>query len=177
MKPGKSAHSITYPALLGAVSIVLLYGSAISPTGAVGLVALAGVPCAGVVIAAGTSGGLLCWAAVSVLGLLLVPDKFCVLLYAAMFGLYPVVKSRVEALRRKPIELVCKLVFFNLSFTVVVAVTKAVALGGLPMEDLPLGLLYLLGNVVFLVYDFGFSGLIVAYLSRMGKASNWRKGG
>lgn len=176
MKPGKSASSITYPALLGAVSIILLYGSAISPTGAIGLVALAGVPCAGVVIAAGTSGGLLCWGAVSVLGLLLVPDKFCVLLYAAMFGLYPVVKSRVEALRRKPVELVCKLVFFNLSFTIVVLVTKAVALKGLPLEQLHLWVLYLLGNVVFLLYDFGFSGLITAYLSRMGKAKNWRKG-
>ena len=113
MKPGKSASSITYPALLGAVSIILLYGSAISPTGAIGLVALAGVPCAGVVIAGGTSAGLLCWGAVSVLGLLLVPDKFCVLLYAALFGLYPVVKSKVEALRRRPLEILCKLLFFN----------------------------------------------------------------
>ena len=112
----------------------------------------------------------------SLLGLLLVPDKFCVLLYAALFGLYPVVKSRVEAMRRKPLELLCKLVFFNLAFSVVVIVTKAVALSGLPMQQLHLGVLYLLGNVVFLLYDFGFSGLIVAYLSRMRKGSNWRKG-
>lgn len=176
MKSGKSASRITYPALLGAVSLILLYGSSVSPTGAVGLVALAGVPCAGVVIAAGTSAGLLCWATVSLLGLLLVPDKFCVLVYAAIFGLYPVVKSRVEALRRKPVELLAKLVFFNLSFTVVVLVTKAVALSGLPLQQLHLGLLYLLGNVVFLLYDFGFSGLISVYLSRMRNGTNWRKG-
>lgn len=176
MKPGKSARNVTYPALLGAVSILLLYGSAISPTGAIGLVALAGVPCAGVVIVGGASAGLLCWVGVSVLGLLLVPDKFCVLLYAAMFGLYPVVKSKLEALRRKPLELICKLVFFNLSYTVVVLVTRAVALHGLPLEQLHLGLVYLLGNVIFLLYDFGFSGLIAAYLSRMGKERNWRKG-
>lgn len=176
MRSGKSARSITYPALLGAVSLILLYGSAISPTGAIGLVALAGVPCAGVVIAGGTSTGLFCWATVSLLGLLLVPDKFCVLLYAALFGLYPVVKSRVEAMRRKPLELLCKLVFFNLAFSVVVIVTKAVALSGLPLQQLHLGVLYLLGNVVFLLYDFGFSGLIVAYLSRMRKGTNWRKG-
>ena len=176
MKSGKSASRITYPALLGAVSLILLYGSSVSPTGAVGLVALAGVPCAGVVIAAGTSAGLLCWATVSLLGLLLVPDKFCVLVYAAMFGLYPVVKSKVEALRRRPLEILCKLVFFNLAYTVVVLVTKAVALDGLPLEQLHLGLVYVLGNVVFLLYDFGFSGLIAAYLSRMGKGRNWRKG-
>ena len=176
MRSGKYARSITYPALLGAVSLILLYGSAISPTGAIGLVALAGVPCAGVVIAGGTSAGLFCWATVSLLGLLLVPDKFCVLLYAALFGLYPVVKSRVEAMRRKPLELLCKLVFFNLAFSVVVVVTKAVALSGLPLQQLHLGVLYLLGNVVFLLYDFGFSGLIVAYLSRMRKGTNWRKG-
>lgn len=176
MKPGKSARNITYPALLGAVSMILLYGSAISPTGSLGLVALAGVPCAGVVIAGGTSAGLLCWATVSLLSLLLVPDKFCVLLYAAMFGLYPVVKSKVEALHRKPLELICKLAFFNLSYTVVFFVTKAVALEGLPLERLHLGLVYLIGNVVFLLYDFGFSGLIAAYLSRMGKGNHWRKG-
>ena len=176
MKPGKSARSITYPALLGAVSLILLYGSAISPSGAIGLVALAGVPCAGVVIAGGTSAGLLSWATVSVLGLLLVPDKFCVWLYAAMFGLYPVVKSKTEGLRRKVVEMMLKLLFFNVSFTIVVLVTKTVALEGLPLERFHLWVLYLLGNVVFLLYDFGFSGLIVAYLSRVGKGRSWRKG-
>lgn len=175
MKPGKSARNVTYPALLGAVSLILLYGSAISPTGAIGLVALAGLPCAGVVIAGGTTAGLLCWATVSMLGLLLVPDKFCVLLYASMFGLYPVVKSVVESMRRNVLGVVCKLAFFNLSCTVVVWVTKAVALDGLPLERMPLALIYLAGNVVFLLYDFGFSRLIAAYLSRMRKGTNWRK--
>lgn len=177
MKPAKSARNITYPALLGAVSLLLLYGSAVSPTGAVGLVALAGLPCAGVVIAVGNSAGLLCWATVSLLGLLLVPDKFCVLLYGAMFGLYPVVKSRIEGMGRQVVGLVCKLAFFNLSCTVVVWVTKAVAMEGLPLEHIHLALIYLGGNVVFLLYDFGFSRLIGAYLSRMRKGMNWRKGG
>lgn len=177
MKPGKSARNVTYPALLGAVSLILLYGSAISPTGAIGLVALAGVPCAGVVIAGGSTAGFLCWATVSLLGLLLVPDKFCVLLYAAMFGLYPVVKSLIEGMGRKVLGVVCKLAFFNLSCTVVVWVTKAVALDGLPLERISLELIYLAGNVVFLLYDFGFSRLIVAYLSRMRKGMDWRKGG
>jgi len=176
MKPGKSARNVTYPALLGAVSLILLYGSSISPTGAIGLVALAGLPCAGVVIAGGSAAGLLCWATVSLLGLLLVPDKFCVLLYAAMFGLYPVVKSVVEGMGRKVLSVVCKLVFFNLSCTVVVWVTKTVALEGLPLGRISLALIYLAGNVVFLLYDFGFSRLIVAYLSRMRKGTNWRKG-
>lgn len=176
MKPGKSARNVTYPALLGAVSLVLLYGSAISPTGAIGLVALAGLPCAGVVIAGGTTAGLLCWATVSLLGFLLVPDKFCVLLYAAMFGLYPVVKSVVEGMERKVLGVVCKLVFFNLSCTVVVWVAKAVALEGLPLGNISLAVIYLAGNVVFLLYDFGFSRLIAAYLSRMRKGTNWRKG-
>ena len=176
MKHGKSARSITYPALLGAVSILLLYGSAIAPTESIGLVALAGVPCAGVVIAGGASAGLLCWGAVSVLGLLVVPDKFCVLLYAAMFGLYPVIKSQVESWQRRSLEIIGKLVFFNLAFTVVVMVTKAVALGSLPFPQLHLALVYLLGNVVFLIYDFGFSGLIAAYLSHMRKGIYRRKG-
>lgn len=169
MKPGKSARSITYPALLGAMSIVLLYGSSVLPTGTVGLVALAGVPCAGVVIAGGTSAGLLCWAAVSMLGFFLIPDKACVLMYAAMFGLYPVVKSLAESLRRKGPEMICKLVFFNLSLTAVIWIAKLAILSGLPWDGIPIWGLYVVSNLLFLAYDYGFSGLIAAYLSRMGK--------
>lgn len=172
MKSGRSARSVTYPALLGAVSIALLYLACVAPTGTIGLVALAGVPVAGVVMAGGASAGLLCWAAVSMLGLFLVPDKVCVLIYAAMFGLYPVVKSLAESLSRKGLELLCKLGFFNLSLTAVIWIAKAAVLGKLPWDTVPIWALYGAGNLLFLAYDYGFSGLISAYLSRIGRGKN-----
>lgn len=90
-------------------------------------------------------------------------------MYAAMFGLYPVVKSLAESLRRKGPEMICKLVFFNLSLTAVIWIAKLAILSGLPWDGIPIWGLYVVSNLLFLAYDYGFSGLIAAYLSRMGK--------
>lgn len=52
------------------------------------------------VLTAGRAAGYLCWAASGTLGLLLTPDKGIAALYLAFFGLYPVVKARLESMDR-----------------------------------------------------------------------------
>ena len=106
----------------------------------------------------------------SILAFLLIPDKFCVLMFAVLFGLYPMVKSLIERLRRRPLEYVLKLVFFNLAFTVLYVVMKNAVLASLPEVFSVVWVLYLAGNVVFLLYDFGFSKLIGAYIARIQRA-------
>lgn len=153
--------------LLTALSVIVLYLTALVPTGRLGLVALAGLTPAAAVVSARLPAGLFCYAATGILGLFLSPDKGSVLLYLLFFGLYPLVKCWIERLRKAPLEWVCKLAFFNAILTICWFFFRAALLLGLPNYFNTLWVLYLLGNVVFVVYDFGFSKLISLYVARV----------
>ena len=170
MRRKGTAARVAYPAVLGAVSLILVYIASVVPTGNWGLVAVAGVLPAAAVISVGLGAGVLCWAGVSLLSFLLLPGKFCALLYTALFGLYPLVKLLIERLRKRGMEYLLKLVFFNASFTLIFLIMRAAVLDSLPAALGTVWVLYLVANVVFLIYDFGFSRLISFYVARIGRA-------
>lgn len=177
MRRKNTAVTVAYPAILGALSLLLVYIGSIAPTGNWGIVAAAGLLPGLAVISVGMKAGLLCWAGVSILAFLLVPDKFCVLLFGALFGLYPMVKSLIEGLRRRPVEYLLKLAFFNAAFTLIYLTMAGVVLDSLPQV---LGgsvwILYGAANVVFLLYDYGFSKLIAVYIARIDRAIHGKAG-
>lgn len=168
-KNSKSAK-VAYPAILGALSLILVYIASIAPSGNWGFVAVAGLFPAAAVISVGMKAGFLCWTGVSVLSFLILPGKFCALLFTVLFGLYPMVKALSERVRRKGMRYVLKLVFFNAAFTLIFVVMKAAVLDSLPSVLTIPWLLYGVANVVFLLYDFGFSKLIGFYIARIGRA-------
>lgn len=170
MKRQSQAAQIAYSAILGAVSLVLVYIASVVPSGAWGIVAVAGLFPAAAIISVGLKAGLLCWAGVSVLAFLLLPGKFCALLFAALFGLYPIIKALIERLRRTVPEYILKLAFFNVVFTVIYLLMSGAVLDSLPKQLGVTWILYLVGNIVFLIYDFGFSKLINVYVARIGRA-------
>lgn len=170
MKKRSSAARVAYPAMLGALALVMLYIGSVAPTGNWGIVAVAGLLPAAAVISVGLKAGFLCWAGVAILAFLLIPEKFCVLLFSVLFGLYPMVKSLIERLRKLPLEYLLKLVFFNIALTVIYQVMRTAVLESLPEALSAVWLLYLVGNVVFLLYDFGFSKLIAFYIQRVQRA-------
>lgn len=154
--------------VLAAGSLAVMWLACVFPTGQLGLTAAAGLFPIGAVIAGGRAAGLLCWAAASVLGLLLLPDKGVALLYLCFLGLYPAVKSRLETGKSRAAEWLGKLIFFNLALSLCWFVFRALFLPVLPQW---LGektwLVYLLGNVVFLVYDIALTRLIGAVMVRL----------
>ena len=162
---------MAYPAILSALALILVYLASIVPTGNWGIVAAAGLLPAAAVISVSLTAGFLCWASASVLAFLLTPDKLCALLFGVLFGLYPMVKSLVERLRKKPLEYLLKLAFFNAAFTVIyLAMTAAVA-ASLPQAlGSSVWVLYGLANAVFILYDYGFSKLIGLYVARVQRA-------
>lgn len=171
MKRKSKAVQVAYPAILGALAVVLVYLACLAPTGQWGIAAAAGLLPAAAVASVGLKAGFLCWAGSSVLSFLLAPDKFCALLFAALFGLYPMVKSLAERPRKKPLEYLVKLAFFNAALTLIYVTMAAAVAASLPaLLGGSVWLLYLAGNIVFLLYDYGFSRLIAVYLSRVQRA-------
>lgn len=164
----KGAMQIALPAVMGALSLLMLYGACILPTGLWGWTAIAGLGPLAAVASLGVGSGLMCWGGVSILALLLLPDKFCALLFAVLFGLYPVIKSFAERLKNRIGTYIAKLLFFNAALTVLFAVMGTLMAATLPQILVEyVWLLYLAGNVVFLVYDYGLTGLIRFYLARV----------
>ena len=102
------------------------------------------------------------------LGLFLLPDKGVALLYLIFLGLYPVVKNNIEGLRRLPLEWLCKLACFNAALSLFWFALRALFL---PDPPVWLGertwLLYLAGNLIFVLYDVGLSRLIALVMARM----------
>nr|WP_243207984.1 hypothetical protein [Pseudoflavonifractor hominis] len=154
---------------MAALSLLLLYGASIAPSGRMGLVALSGLVTAAAVVSGGLHAGLLCYGAAGILGLLLVPDKGSALLYLLFFGVYPVIKSRAERLRTRLAEYGLKLLCFNLALTILWFGFRGLFLPFLPEALRMTALVYLVGNPVFLVYDFGCSKAISLYVARLGR--------
>ena len=171
MRRKNTAAKVAYPAILGALAVILVYLASSAPPGRWGGVALAGRRPGAAGSSGGRTAGFLCWAGASILSLLLVPDKFCALLFAALFGLYPMVKSLAEKPRKRFLEYAVKLLFFNGAFTGLYLTMMEALAASLPaaLGD-SLWALYPAANVVFVLYDYGFSQLIAVYISRVQRA-------
>ncbi len=167
-KSGKAIRALTVGAMATALSVVLLYLSSVFPTLRLGMAAIAGLLPSVVVMAGGIGAGFASYAATTILAFLIVPNKGSVLVYGLLLGYYPMVKSLAERTGRRWLEWLIKLGVFNL------ALTAAVLLAGellFSFIDIPWveGVIYLVANIAFIFYDFGFSGLIILFNTRFGK--------
>ena len=92
------------------------------------------------------------WAAVSLLSFILVPDIEENLMYACLFGPYPILRPFLQAMKKLP-RIILKFAYFNI---VVVAIEALVTLLLVPEAmTMPLAIALLaLGNITFVVYDF-----------------------
>lgn len=162
-------------AILAALSLVILYLASLAPSGRMGVVALAGLVPAAAVVSAGWTAGALCYAAAGILGLLLLPDKGLALLYLIFFGLYPLIKSPLEGRKSRVLEWAGKLAFFNLALALFWFVLGEVFVPLLPqLLRESAWLVFPVGNLVFLTYDYGFSRLISFYMARIDPALSRR---
>lgn len=159
----RSAMRITLAAILTALSLIFLYLSCLVPTGKVGLVALAGLFPAAAVVSFGFSAGFLCYAGTGILALLLLADKGMAMLYLLFFGLYPMIKGRIEQLRCLPAEVILKLVVFNLLLLLILTVFRSAFFTALPLMRWSRRGIAVFCSGVFLMYDYGFSKWIGFY--------------
>jgi len=167
MRGQKRAYRIALAAMMAGMAVLTLYIGSMLPTGHLGMAALAGLMPAAAILSGGLSSGALCWSGASLLSSFLVPDKLMPLMFAALFGLYPLVKNMAERLGIRVLEYLIKLAFFNCMFTLIYQTMKTAVLALLPASLKEVWMLYLAGNFIFLLYDYGFSRLISLYMARV----------
>ena len=152
--------------VLSAGGLAVLWLACLSPSGRLGLNAAAGLFPMVAVMAAGRSAGYFCWGVISVLGLVLLPDKGMALMYLGLFGLYPVLKSRFEQGKGLVAGWCMKVAYFNAVFAVVWFGFRALLLTAVP-GNLSSILIWSLGNVIFIAYDIGLTRLIFGLFDRL----------
>lgn len=145
----------------------MLWLACMVPSGRIGLTGAAGLFPVAAVLAAGRAAGYLCWAASALLGLFLLPDKGVALLYLIFLGLYPVVKTTSRACGACPWS-GCASCLLQRGLSLFWFALRALFL---PDPPVWLGertwLLYLAGNLIFVLYDVGLSRLIALVMARM----------
>lgn len=138
--------------------VVMMLGS-ILPLSTYSTPMLAGALLIPILWEMGPKMGGLVYLAVSILSILMAPDKEAVFLFVFLLGWYPIARPKLQHLRNKPIRWVIKMVLFNLAG----ALTYVFLLFVLTMPDLQaefadwtvlfLAGFLLLGNVTFVLYD------------------------
>lgn len=105
------------------------------------------------------------YVATSFLSLLLLPNPEAGVAYLLFGGLYPLLKNSLER-HRRPLPLLLKLLYINLTVTAIEAISFFVL--SIPFEGIWLLLsLYALANPTFLLYDLLLDRLLVWYEVRL----------
>ncbi|HHW46286.1 MAG TPA: hypothetical protein GXX17_05175 [Clostridiales bacterium] len=103
--------------------------------------------------------------------ILLLAETEAKLMYVLFFGYYPILKERIERIRKPLIEYILKFAVFNVAM--IAAYFLASKVFGIPFDDMGnfgkyLELVLLIGgNITFVIYDFAISRLVVTYMIRL----------
>jgi hypothetical protein len=161
---GDGARKIALCGVCAAGAVVFLLITRISPTGKLALAAVASLFVAAAAIECGLRWGILTWIATAALGLALggaIPELW---LYAAFFGVYPVVKIFAER-RNKILAWLMKLAL--LAWAIAATVLWFPGVRPSVAANFNTVLLIALYAAAFTVFDIGYGKLMVFYRGRI----------
>lgn len=169
----KTAYKVSLGGIIGALSFVLMLLPSVIPFGTYAFPAFAGMLLVCVVIELGYSWAFVVYAVVSALSLMFLTDKESALLYVVFLGFYPIIKGMIEKLNSKTLQYIIKLFVFNVCM--VLSFYLSVYILSIPNESFTIIDVYLpwvfllIGNFVFIVYDYCISKIVTIYLLKIQK--------
>lgn len=164
---------VAFCGIITALGTMLMFATGLISIGTYALPALAGVLSMVIVVEMGAKWAWMVYISTSILSLLLATDKEAVVLFILFFGYYPILKACLERLPKKTIMYLLKFAVFNAAMILDYFITVAIL--RVPQESFTIHGVFLpwvflvVGNVVFLVYDFALSGLVLVYYQRFHK--------
>jgi hypothetical protein len=166
----KKVVSIAFCGVVSALCLVVLMLSGLIRIATIALPALAGIFFIPIVIEVGIKWAVCAYAAVSALSFFVVTDREAMLIFVLFFGYYPILKAPLDRIRSKLARWLVKLAVFNgaaigeyfLAVKILMIPQEEYQIGGFSI----LGILLLLANLVFILYDILLERLIVLYCNR-----------
>jgi hypothetical protein len=157
---------LTVCAMLCALGVVLLLLGSFVEVMDIAMAALASLLCIFAVIEYGGAAPWLVFSVTGVLSLVLLPNKTPAAMYIVFLGYYPIIKEKLERLK-KPISWLLKEVIFNLALVVMFFIVKFLLM---PNVSDPLWLyvaLVVLAQITFILYDIALTRLITFYIIKL----------
>lgn len=160
------AKELTLDAILIALTIIILFLNNIMPISTLTFLTIASLLVPIAIIRGSVKGSFLVYIASSILGFLLLP-KDIVLLYFIFFGIYGIIKHYIEKLNKFYLEIILKLLFFNLILFIAYFFLNEFI--NINQSNIPIYGLLLIGQIAFLIYDYALTILISWYFNQIHK--------
>lgn len=170
----KKTFNIALCGLISALGVVIMMITAIIPTTTYAMPAMASLLLTVIVIETDKKWALASYFVVSVLSLLLVPDKESVAFYILFFGYYPIYKQIIESkIKHLWLQWLLKILVFSISAIIIYFI--AILILGVPADEftvfsINVPLLFLIAGIaVFIIFDRAMTRVIVAYVIKLRK--------
>lgn len=149
-----------------ALSLLFIYLSSILPTNKLALLTLSTFLIISSIITIGVKGSFMVYAAVSILSIFLVNSKGIAFIYILFFGLYGFVKFYIEKIRKLPLEIFIKILFFNSIFALTYSLYEKLFIGVIDLSSLKFSvyILIIALEIGFIIYDYVLT-LFVTYFN------------
>ncbi len=161
--------SMAYCGMAAALCIALMLLGTIIPIAMFIAPAVAGFLIATVCVECGLTMAWTAYAAVSLLGLLFVPDKEIALIFTVLLGYYPLVKPGFDRIRPALLQLGCKLLLCNGAVLAMYGLLLILVPAGSVAQELRTTALAMslvtlaMGNVAFVLYDRALHNMLLLY--------------
>lgn len=160
------AKYIAENGILVALTLIILYSASILPISTLSVLTIASCLIPISIIRTSIKSTILVYIASSILSFFLVATNIA-LYYTLLFGIYGIIKYFIERIRKIPLEILLKLVSFNILLSIIYFI--AINFLGNFNAIFPLYILWIMGQIAFLIYDYALTLIISFYLSRIHK--------
>lgn len=153
------SNDIAKGGIFAALSLILLYLSSVIPTNRLSMLTIASCIIPLSIMLTGVKNTVVVYGSVSLLSLFIIPSKLISISYILIFGSYGFVKYFIEKLRNIPLEIVLKLLYFNVTSAIIIFLYKLVLLK-IPGININIYLLIIIVEICFVVYDYALTAFI-----------------
>ena len=176
------ARDIALGGVLVALTTIVLYATSILPISTLAILTIASALIPVCIIRSNIQTSIFVYISSSLIAFFLVPIKIS-FLYFIFFGVYGIIKYFIEGIRKEKLEIVLKIVFFNISFIINFIIMKNILginiIAGLEVlmskffndsgRAIALIILWIVAQPDFLIYDYAMTMIITFYMERIHK--------
>ena len=153
--------------IVAALALFLMIIAGIIPIGTYAVPVIASLLYIVLVREIGYGWAIMAYAVTSVMSLILCADKETAINFILFFGYYPILKTVFDKIKLKVLNLIIKLIIFNIAMITVFYIAKFLFM--IPDSSYVVFGFYIpwailaFGNIVFVIYDYALTGLIAQY--------------
>jgi len=159
---------ISLGGILTGLTMIALMAASWLPTSKLFFLAVSSLFSSIIIIKVDLASALLLYGATAVLAFFIVPSKTIFIAYLLFFGLYGIIKFLCEQLHNPIMSWAAKIIAFNISLLVAYFIAEFV-LSNEFSAKLSLPVLWLIGQLIFIVYDSAYTAFIGFYYEKLDK--------